>query len=235
MNDPKSPIIFKGVVFNEMKGVFVENQNTFVTKMLNSILPSHTYGVISGGDPLEIPNLTHEDLVDFHTNYYHPSNAKFYSYGNFPLEDHLKFLNQEYLSSAEAIDPSATVVPAEKRWTEPRKEHISGRHDPMISDPERQNSMAIGLLCSDITDLKATFDLYVLSQLLLKGPNAAFYKSLVDSNIGTGFSPVTGYDSQLKDTLFIVGLQVSGNFGLFLTPTLKSNVAQHSLKMGVMR
>lgn len=207
VNDPKSPIIFKGVVFNEMKGVFVENQNSFAVKFINSILPSHTYGVISGGDPLEIVNLSHKDLVDFHSYHYHPSNARFFSYGNFPLEDHLKFLNQEYLSSAQPIDSSVTKVPSEIRWKEPRKEHMFGRPEPMISDPERQNSMAIGLLCNDITDLRETFALHVLSQLLIKGPNSAFYKSLVDSNIGTGFSPVTGFDSQLKDTLFVVGLQ----------------------------
>ncbi|XP_043470715.1 presequence protease, mitochondrial [Leptopilina heterotoma] len=207
VNDKTSPIIFKGIVFNEMKGVFVENQNSFIVKFINLILPSHTYGVIAGGDPLEIVKLSHKDLVDFHSYHYHPSNARFYSYGNFPLEDHLKFLNNEYLSSVRAIDSNVTSVPSEKRWLEPRKEHMFGRHDPMISDSERQNSMAIGLLCSDINDLQLTFDLHVLSQLLLKGPNSAFYKSLVDSNIGTGFSPATGFDSQLKDTLFIVGLQ----------------------------
>ena len=177
--------------------------------MLNSLLPSHTYGVISGGDPLEIPNLTHKDLVDFHSCYYHPSNAKFYSYGNFPLEEHLKFVNQEYLSSSERIDTSAMGVPSEKRWTEPRKEHIPARCDPRDIDSDRLHSMAIGVLCNDIKDVKTTFELSVLTQLLFKGPNAPFYKNLVEKGIGTGFSPASGYESQLRDTMFVVGLQVN--------------------------
>lgn len=55
--------------------------------------------------------------------------------------------------------------------------------------------------------MQETFELYILSQLLLKGPNAAFYKSLIESNIGSAFSPLTGFDPQTKDTIFVVGLQ----------------------------
>ncbi|KAJ9584248.1 hypothetical protein L9F63_021410 [Diploptera punctata] len=90
LNDPKSPIIIKGVVFNEMKGVFSENQSLFEQQLLNNILPSHTYGFVSGGDPLVIPNLTYQDLKAFHTKYYSPGNSRIYSYGNFPLIEHLK-------------------------------------------------------------------------------------------------------------------------------------------------
>lgn len=207
VNDKKTDVIFKGVVFNEMKGVFNENQYIFMEALLNTLLPSNTYSYISGGDPLVIPNLTHKNLVDFHRKYYHPSNARFYSYGNFSLEEHLKFVNDGYLSDSERIDADATRVPPEARWTSPRKRHITCRRDPLAADGERQSSIAISYLCNDIADVDTSFDLYVLSQLLLKGPNTAFYKSLIDSNIGSGFASVTGYDSSCKDTMFVVGLQ----------------------------
>lgn len=207
VNDKTSPVVFKGVVFNEMKGAFSENQSIFAERLLNSILPSHTYAVISGGDPLVIPQLTHEDLVNFHATYYHPSNARFYSYGNFPLEDHLQVVNDQYLLQTNRVDASATRVPSEKRWERPRSEHIHCRPDPMAQDPEKQSSIAIGFLCSDITNVQETFELHVLSQLLLKGPTSAFYKSLVEPNVGAGFSPVTGYDSHSRDTTFVVGVQ----------------------------
>ncbi|KAK2579791.1 hypothetical protein KPH14_012183 [Odynerus spinipes] len=207
VKDKNTPIVFKGVVFNEMKGVFNENQAILAEKLLNLILPSHTYAVISGGDPLVIPNLRHCDLLNFHSTYYHPSNARFYSYGNFPLEKHLKFINDRYLFLSDRIDTSRSEVPSEKRWDKPRYEHVSCRPDPMIADPNKQGSIVIGHLCNDINDVQRTFEIYVLSQLLLKGPNSAFYKSLVESNIGTGFGPVTGYDAQCKDTMFVVSLQ----------------------------
>ena len=40
VDDPNSPIIFKGVVFNEMKGALCENQRIFGESLLNNILPS---------------------------------------------------------------------------------------------------------------------------------------------------------------------------------------------------
>ena len=40
------------------------------------------------------------------------------TYGNFPLEDHLKFINENYLQSFEKIDVD-TSVPDEVGWTEP--------------------------------------------------------------------------------------------------------------------
>lgn len=210
INNSKSPIIFKGVVFNEMKGALSENQRIFGESLLNNILPSHTYGVISGGDPLEIPNLTYEKLKEFHSQYYHPSNARFYSYGNFPLIDHLKYINKTYLRNYKKVSQSyssMTKVPSEKRWTSEQKKHIIGRVDNMAANPEKQSTLAIGHLCSDINDIQESFTLQVLSELLISGPNSAFYKTLVEPNIGSGFSQVTGYDPQIKDTLFAVGLQ----------------------------
>ncbi|XP_076226576.1 presequence protease, mitochondrial [Nomia melanderi] len=206
VNDKNSPIIFKGVVFNEMKGVFNENQSILAEQLLNSILPSHTYSVISGGDPLVIPNLRHIDLVNFHKMYYHPSNSRFYSYGNFPLEDHLKFVNDRYLFLADKIDTSISVVPPEKRWDKARKEHILCRPDPMAADPNRQGNIAIGYLCNDIIDTQKTFEMHVLSQLLLRGPNSEFYKSLVESKLADAFGPMTGYDNHCKDTMFVLSL-----------------------------
>jgi Zn-dependent M16 (insulinase) family peptidase len=32
-----------------------------------------TYGVESGGDPAEKPNLTYEQFTNFHKRFYHPS------------------------------------------------------------------------------------------------------------------------------------------------------------------
>ncbi|XP_050470828.1 presequence protease, mitochondrial isoform X2 [Bombus huntii] len=206
VNDKNSPIIFKGVVFNEMKGVFNENQTILAEKLLNLILPNHTYAVISGGDPLVIPTLRYVDLLNFHQIYYHPSNSRFYSYGNFPLEDHLKFINDRYLFLMDKIDTSMSKVPSEKRWNNPKKEHITCRPDPMAPDSSRQGSIAIGYLCNDITDIQKNFEINILSQLLLKGPNSAFFKALVESKLGTAFGPMTGFDSQCKDTMFVVSL-----------------------------
>lgn len=208
VDDKNSPIEIKGVVYNEMKGVYSDNQQIYNEHFLNNILPSNTYGINSGGDPNVIPSLTHSDLVAFHHRYYHPSNSRFYSYGNFSLENHLKFLNDTFLKDCLA-DPSIkdeTKVPNEKRWTTSKRAHIACREDPMVPK-DKQSSLSIGTLWSDINNTQETFELAILSRLLLNGPNAKFYKTLIEPNIGTDFSAATGFTDQTRDTFFAVGLQ----------------------------
>ncbi|GAB0096908.1 Presequence protease, mitochondrial [Sergentomyia squamirostris] len=207
LKDPKSDFALKGVVYNEMKGAFSENASVFGQNFLNEILPGHTYKYVSGGDPLHIPQLTHEDLVNFHRRYYHPSNARFFSYGNFSAEKSMAYINDHYLANGESINVSYSKVPPQERWTSPREAHISCRHDSLGVAFEKQNQIAIGYLMSDITDTYETLKLYVLSELLVRGPNSYFYRNLIEPNISGGFNSLTGFDSQLKDTMFVVGLQ----------------------------
>ncbi|KAL3286429.1 hypothetical protein HHI36_000937 [Cryptolaemus montrouzieri] len=202
-----SPLFLTGVVYNEMKGAFSENERILSQKIQNLILPDHTYGVVSGGDPMEIPNLTWDDLKSFHTNHYHPSNARFYSYGNFPLIPSLQYINDEYLSKYNHIPCSHTIVPTHKRWDDPKEEHVYGRFENMRDKYEKQNSIAISLVMSDITDIYETFVLQFISELLIRGSNAPFYKTLIEPNISGGFTQSTGFDNQTKDSIFSIGLQ----------------------------
>lgn len=79
--DVQSPLMFKGVVFNEMKGAFSDPGSLFCSKQQSKMYPGTTYGSDSGGDPNIIPNLKHEELLKFHAKHYHPSNANFFTYG----------------------------------------------------------------------------------------------------------------------------------------------------------
>ncbi|XP_065376295.1 uncharacterized protein isoform X5 [Macaca fascicularis] len=53
-----------------------DNERIFPQHLQNRLLPDHTYSVVSGGDPLCIPELTWEQLKQFHATHYHPSNAR---------------------------------------------------------------------------------------------------------------------------------------------------------------
>lgn len=208
LRDKNSPLVFKGVVYNEMKGAFSENSAVFGQNLFNKLFSDdHTYGVVSGGDPLKIPELTHQDLVAFHQKYYHPSNARMFSYGDFHLENTLDFVNRQYLQHVDPIDPSYSIVPNQVRWSEARNEHITCRFDNMGAAIEKQNQIGIGFLMSDIRDTHENFVIYVLTELLVKGPNSYFYKTLIEPNISGGYNQMTGFDSNIKDTMFTIGLQ----------------------------
>ena len=103
---PDSPLVFKGVVFNEMKGAFSDVESLFAQRLQQHRFPDTLYGHVSGGDPKDIPQLTHEQLVAFHRRHYHPSNALFYTYGNMDLVESLGYLDAE-LSKFTRQDPLA--------------------------------------------------------------------------------------------------------------------------------
>lgn len=99
---------FKGVVFNEMKGVYSspDSANNRITQ--SALFPDNTYAVDSGGDPKAIPELSYDEFKLFHGRYYHPSNARFWFYGDDPPEERLRILDN-YLSEFEAREVDSTV------------------------------------------------------------------------------------------------------------------------------
>uniref|UniRef100_A0AAQ6AE67 Presequence protease, mitochondrial n=1 Tax=Amphiprion ocellaris TaxID=80972 RepID=A0AAQ6AE67_AMPOC len=204
--DPSSPLVFKGVVFNEMKGAFSDNERLYAQHLQNKLYPDHTYSVVSGGEPLAIPDLTWEQLKQFHATHYHPSNARFFTYGDLPLENHLKQIQEEALSRFERIEPN-TEVPSQPHWTSPREDHVTCSPDALAPDPTRQNTLCVSYLLGDITDTFEGFTLSLLSSLMISGPNSPFYKSLIEPKIGTDFSCVVGYDGSTKEASFSIGLQ----------------------------
>lgn len=205
-SDPSSPLVFKGVVFNEMKGAFSDNERVYAQHLQNKLYPDHTYSVVSGGEPLAIPDLTWEQLKQFHATHYHPSNARFFTYGDLPLENHLKQIQEEALAKFERIDPN-TEVPSQPHWSSPREDHVTCSPDALAPDPARQNTLCVSYLLGDITDTFEGFTLSLLSSLMISGPNSPFYKSLIEPKIGTDFSSVVGYDGSTKEASFSVGLQ----------------------------
>uniref|UniRef100_A0A3Q3FF25 Presequence protease, mitochondrial n=1 Tax=Labrus bergylta TaxID=56723 RepID=A0A3Q3FF25_9LABR len=199
--DPNSPLVFKGVVFNEMKGS--DNERVYAQHLQNKLYPDHTYSVVSGGEPLAIPDLTWEQLKQFHATHYHPSNARFFTYGDLPLEQHLKQIEEEALSKFERINPNTEVPPSHTG----REDHVTCSPDALAPDPARQNTLCVSYLLGDITDTFEGFTLSLLSSLMISGPNSPFYKALIEPNIGTDFSSVVGYDGSTKEASFSIGLQ----------------------------
>lgn len=232
VEDRLSDLTFKGVVYNEMKGAFSETSSLFGQKFINTVLPKGTYGYVSGGDPLCIPELSHEHLKNFHSKYYHPSNARIYSYGNFPLEANLKFVNEAYLSQYAYLDPKHTIVQRQPRWKQPKNTQISCRVDQYGVPIEKQNQIAIGYVMSDITSIYETFMMMALTELMIIGPNSAFYKSLIEKNISGGYNSLTGYDNQIRDTLFVVGLRDVEKSKFEMVETIVNQTIEHIYDKG---
>ncbi len=198
-------LVFKGVVYNEMKGAMSSQDQIMARSILNAMYPDTTYHYNSGGDPLVIPELSYEQLVAFHKRHYHPSNAYFYTYGNLPLEDHLTVISEKILTQFDRIDPK-TDVPSQARWQEP----VTARYTYPIAeneDTEKKSQVALAWLVPDITDSFEVLSFTLLEQILLGNSASPLRKALIDSQLGTALSDGVGFDADNRDTLFACGLK----------------------------
>jgi presequence protease len=198
-------LVYKGIVFNEMKGAMSSSDQIMERYIMKALYPETTYSKNSGGEPLNIPDLTYENLKKFHKNYYHPSNAFFYSYGDLPLEDNLSFIQENILKSFDAINPE-TDVASQPRWKKGKK--VTCNYPISLNEnSENKYQAALAWLTADITD---TFEILVLSVLdiiLLSTPASPLYKALIDSKLGSTLSDGTGFCAENKDTMFACGLK----------------------------
>lgn len=211
ITDRASPLLLKGVVYNEMKGVFSDNESLFSKRQQQAMLPGTCYEHVSGGDPQMIPRLKHADLVAFHRLNYRPENALFVSYGDMDLKEHLISLDDTIGRgrdpTVDPIPPSTTSLAAGLLpWTEPQRVKVTCAPDP-LGDPGRQVKAAISFLCNEVTDAQTTFNMQILSALLFDGPASPMYKALIESNLGADYAPGTGYDASTARATLSVGLQ----------------------------
>lgn len=204
-NGDRAELVYKGVVYNEMKGAMSSPDQVMGRSMLNALYPDTTYSNNSGGDPAVIPRLTHAQLVAFHRRHYHPSNAYFYTYGNLPLNDHLAVIAEKVMRRFERIDPG-TEVPGQPRWNAPRTARYTYALAP-TETPDRKCQVCLSWLTCDIRDTFEVLVLSVLEQILLGNAASPLRKALMDSGLGSALSDGSGYDADNRDTLFACGLK----------------------------
>ncbi|AOY59864.1 insulinase family protein [Desulfococcus multivorans] len=198
-------LVYKGVVYNEMKGAMSSPDQVMVRSMLKALYPDTTYSHNSGGDPEVIPRLTHAQLKAFHQRHYHPSNAFFYTYGSLPLTDHLDIIQKKVLNHFTRIDPD-TEVPPQPRWSAPRKAADPYPIDPNEA-PEKKYQVSIAWLTADIQSAYDVLVLSLMGEILLGNAASPLRKALIDSGLGSSLADGTGFDADNRDTLFACGLK----------------------------
>jgi len=204
IEDKSEPLTFKGVVFNEMKGVYSNPDSVQSRTLLNNLLPDTPYGVDSGGDPKEIPNLTFEYFKGFHERFYHPSNAKFWFYGDDPPARRLELLD-EFLRDFEKKEVTSEIA-KQPLWVEPRAvEHaFAVGKDEDIS--KKSMACVSWVMSDDKPDLEMSLALSVLDYCLMGTPGAPLKKALTDSGLGSRVIGGGLYEGLVQPT-FSVGLK----------------------------
>lgn len=198
-------LVYKGVVYNEMKGAMSSPGQIMSRALLKGLYPDTTYANNSGGEPADIPKLTHEDLKAFHTRYYHPSNSYFYTYGDLPLEERLNFIEEKVLSRFDFLDMD-TRVPSQPRWQTPKAMTQAYAYSDTDNIAAKYQG-CVAWLTPDIADHFEVLVMMVLEQILLGNAASPLRKALIDSTLGSALCDDTGFDSDNRDTMFVCGLK----------------------------
>ncbi|MEW6445410.1 MAG: insulinase family protein [Pseudomonadota bacterium] len=204
-DDPDSELVFKGVVFNEMKGAMSNPVSTLWQALTKHVYPTVTYHHNSGGDPDAIPDLTHEQLVAFYKRHYHPSNAVFMTYGDMPVAELQAVFEDKALARFERIDPH-TKVPAEQRYDAPRCVVEPYAVEGETSD---KTHVVVGWLLGENADLEGLLEAQLLSGVLLDNSASPLMQALETTKLGSAPSPLCGLEDSQKEMLFAAGVEGS--------------------------
>ncbi|CAN1773318.1 Presequence protease 1, chloroplastic/mitochondrial [Linum perenne] len=206
LDDPSKEITYKGVVFNEMKGVYSQPDSVMGRAARRAVFPDNTYGVDSGGDPKVIPNLTFEEFKDFHRKYYHPSNSRIWFYGDDDPTERLRILS-EYLDMFEpSSSPDESVIEPQRLFSEPvRVVHKYPAGDG--GDLKKKHMVCLNWLLSDKPlDLETELALGFLDHLLLGTHASPLMKILLESCLGEDIVG-GGIEDDLLQPQFSIGLK----------------------------
>ncbi len=202
LDELDAPLVYKGVVFNEMKGAYSSPDNLVYRYSERVLFPDTTYGLDSGGDPQVIPELTYAQFKTFHETYYHPSNARIFFYGDDDPEERLRLV-QEYLKEYQAcaVDSAVELQP---RFDEPKR--VTYPY-PAGEDEENQKTfLTLNWLLSENTGSTQTYALQILGYILMGTPASPLRKALIDSGLGEKVIG-GGLDDELRQLRFSTGLK----------------------------
>ena len=206
-DDPKTALVYKGVVFNEMKGAMSSPIQRLLQMVHSYLFPTITYHYSSGGDPQEIPKLTPDQLRAFHASHYHPSNAIFMTYGDRPAAKHQQLFEECALKYFSALELNL-AVPDEQRYDSPQH-RVS--YYPIESQEVTTNKTHIVLawLLGRSTDLPTVMNASLLAGVLLNHSASPLRQALETTSLGTAPSPLCGLDDNTREASFMCGLEGS--------------------------
>jgi hypothetical protein len=197
-------IVYKGIVFNEMKGSYSSPDNLLGTYSTISLFPEHPYGFDSGGDPRVIPNLSYRQFKAFHEKYYHPSNGRIFFYGDDDPEERLRRM-AEYLNGYDRrlIDsevPFVTPFSVVRRLEFPYDPGETGEGKP------GKAMVTTNWVLAEGANPQTALEMGMLSHILIGTPASPLRKALIDSGLGEDLAG-SGLDAYLRQQTFSTGLK----------------------------
>lgn len=206
-DDPNTPLVYKGIVFNEMKGAMSSPLQNLWKQVCTHLFPTTTYHYNSGGDPQVIPQLTHAELRAFHASHYHPSNAVFMTYGDRPAAGHQQFFEECALQHFQALTLD-WHIPDEQRYSAPQQVVTTYAVTEQETTVDKTHIVVAWLLGHSASS-RDIMNAHLITGLLLDNSASPLRHALETSPLGTGPSPICGLDDNTREATFVAGIEGS--------------------------
>lgn len=197
--------VYKGVVFNEMKGAMSAPSDQLYHQLAHHLFPETTYHYNSGGDPKDIPDLTYEQLVSFYKSHYHPSNAVFMTFGNqsaYELQEQF-----EKLALAKFKKGTTLYSKPEKRLVAPIQ--VSEHYAVDSDDLSDKTYHVLAWLLPEASDIKLRLGLRLVEGILLENSASPLRHYLETCGYAQSTGPLMGVDDSNFEMTFYCGVQGS--------------------------
>ncbi len=207
--NPESELEYKGVVFNEMKGAMSSPVSVLWQQVSKYLYPTSTYHYNSGGEPQDIPDLSYQQLKDFHKTHYHPSNAIFMTFGDIPVFEHQEKFEEQSLKFFEKLNVTISVKP-EKRYLAPVVVEEAYAYDAVGEENiDEKTHHVMSWLLGPCTSLDDMMKANLLSQVLFDNSSSPMRQALEKTDLGAAPSPMCGLEDSNYEMCFLCGLEGS--------------------------
>lgn len=206
LENAEDDLIYKGVVYNEMKGATASPDSQLYTAIQKYLYKGTPYEFESGGLPSTIPSLTQEAFLDFHEKHYHPSSSLTILYGDLDT-DHAFDLLASYFDGKGQLDEPAVDLTFEA--TQPEEEDVELTYSITDGDdPDQKDYLAIAWHTATASDSLEQHGLRVLAEILFGNNQAPLKKALLEAEIGgdingdffqAGYPAVFSIDAKYSD------------------------------------
>ncbi len=204
LEDADSEITLGGIVYSEMLGAL--NIQSWAGYNLVRMFYNGSYGaVVSGGDPEYIPDMTLEDIQNFHETYYHPSNSMSVLTGDIYLPDFLAQIDGDFFSKYEKRD----IEIVDDKTTEPEEGFVSQTFEyPVENGASAENA---GIIYYSFKVPGGTMDDVMMSNYLCSylSNSASPFGRLMEERMPTASYTVTNHDFLPSDIISFVAVNVN--------------------------
>ena len=206
----------QGVVYNEMKGNYSSFDSIAGDAAFRSLFPDTVYSLDSGGDPLQIPLITHDQLKAFHKKYYRSNNCLVFLYGNIPTETQLDFIDEQFLSRLEkrqaengnAEGQTSLQEILKKETVHPFTAPVYIEEKGPASDTRNNGaSVMVSWLLGDTDDINRYMESMIISEILCGHDGSPLQKALLESGLGQDIAPCTGVLYDIRSIVMTAGLR----------------------------